>query len=384
MKPPEFTGERLIPGQVNEDLLNEHMARYAFAARLARAKRVLDAGCGAGYGSAELAHEAAFVVGADSADEAIEFAREQYRLPGLCFERASCTALPHPDASFDLVVAFEVIEHLENWRELLLEARRVLAASGQFVVSTPNKLFYAESRGQEGPNPFHVHEFEFEEFRSELLSVFPEVAMYLENHVEGVAFEPFDARMGESVHVTGEAKAEESHFFIAVCAHRPAPRGPTYIYIPRMGNVLRERQRHIGLLEGFLKQAQREHQELLEAHRTQTEELERSNRWAEQLNQELEQRRARVAALQEELALQREGYEGKVRELEEDIRSKVEWARDLQAQIDDAVAAVQSTAKELEERTQEKQRLEQQLASVRDSRWVKLGRMAGVGPELPG
>ena len=51
----EFTGERVIPGQVDADLLNEHLARYAFAARLARGKRVLDAGCGAGYGAAELA-----------------------------------------------------------------------------------------------------------------------------------------------------------------------------------------------------------------------------------------------------------------------------------------------------------------------------------------
>ena len=40
----EFTGERVIPGQVDVDLLNEHMARYTFAARLARGKRVLDAG----------------------------------------------------------------------------------------------------------------------------------------------------------------------------------------------------------------------------------------------------------------------------------------------------------------------------------------------------
>ena len=63
----EFTGERLIPGQVDVDLLNEHMARYAFAARLARGKRVLDAGCGAGYGSAELAQAADSVVGADVA-----------------------------------------------------------------------------------------------------------------------------------------------------------------------------------------------------------------------------------------------------------------------------------------------------------------------------
>ncbi|MBV9745631.1 MAG: class I SAM-dependent methyltransferase, partial [Acidobacteriia bacterium] len=159
MSPAEFTGERLVPGKVSDELLNEHMARYAFASRIAKGKRVLDAGCGTGYGSAELAHGAAFVTGADVAAEAIEYAREHYRLPNLWFERASCTALPHPDSAFDLVVAFEVIEHLENWRELLLEARRLLGRNGQFVVSTPNKLFYTESRGSEGPNPFHVHEF---------------------------------------------------------------------------------------------------------------------------------------------------------------------------------------------------------------------------------
>jgi 2-polyprenyl-3-methyl-5-hydroxy-6-metoxy-1,4-benzoquinol methylase len=71
----EFTGERVIPGEVDVDLLNEHMARYTFAARLARGKRVLDAGCGAGYGIGELARVAERVVGVDVAADAIEFAR---------------------------------------------------------------------------------------------------------------------------------------------------------------------------------------------------------------------------------------------------------------------------------------------------------------------
>ena len=62
----------------------------------------------------------------------------------LRFEQASCTALPHADRSFDLIVAFEVIEHLEDWRGFLLEMRRLLAANGQFIVSTPNKLYYTE------------------------------------------------------------------------------------------------------------------------------------------------------------------------------------------------------------------------------------------------
>src|SRR3954454_10243994 len=96
----EFTGERIIPGEVDVDLLNEHLARYSFAARLARGKRVLDAGCGAGYGSAELARIAESVVGVDVAAEAVEHAREHYPRHNLSFEQASCEALPHEDGSF--------------------------------------------------------------------------------------------------------------------------------------------------------------------------------------------------------------------------------------------------------------------------------------------
>src|SRR5579872_1585437 len=280
----EFTGERLIPGQVDVDLLNEHLARYAFAARLARGKRVLDAGCGAGYGSAELAHAAQSVVGIDVGPEAIEFARENYRLPNLTFEQGSCIALPHPDGSFDLVVAFEVIEHLEQWRELLLETRRVLAPGGQFIVSTPNKLYYTESRGESGANPFHVHEFDFAEFSSELHAVFPHVSLFLENHVEGVTFQPHDAGNTVEVRVdAGDPAPDESHFFLAVCAPRPQTGNPTFVYVPRAGNVLRERERHIALLEKELadkhawwEKAQqdlaefdREHQKLLALFRQQ-------------------------------------------------------------------------------------------------------------------
>ena len=49
----DFTGERVIPGEVNSDLWAEHFARYAFAARFATGVRSLDVGCGAGYGTAE-------------------------------------------------------------------------------------------------------------------------------------------------------------------------------------------------------------------------------------------------------------------------------------------------------------------------------------------
>src|SRR5579871_6719944 len=273
------------------------MARYTFAARLARGKRVLDAGCGAGYGSADLARAADSVIGLDCAPEALEFAHANYPLANLRFEQASCTNLPHPDGSFDLVVGFEVIEHLAEWREFLLEVRRVLSASGQFIVSTPNKLYYTESRGQQGTNPFHVHEFAFAEFQEELKAIFPYVSMYLENHVEGVTFQPEE--QGNTVEVrvdSGEPAPDDSHFFIAVCAHRPQLGNPTFVYVPRAANVLRERERHIAKLEGELAQKNqwldKAKQDLAETnakHAVTLASLEKSNRWAAALDEQLQQ-----------------------------------------------------------------------------------------------
>ena len=418
----EFTGERLIPGEVDIDLLNEHMARYTFAARLARGKRVLDAGCGAGYGSAALAEVAACVTGVDVAAEAIEFARAHYQAENLAFEQASVTQLPFPEAAFDLVAAFEVIEHLADWRDFLKEASRVLAPGGQLVVSTPNRLYYTESRGVHGANPFHVHEFEFDEFLAELKSVFPHVSMFLENHVEGVAFQPHEPGNTVEARVdAGEPVPAESHFFVAVCARRPQLGNPTFVYVPRTANVLRERERHIGKLEQelttknqWLDKAQRdlaefdrEHQKLMALYGELESELERSNQWADSLNAELAARCARITELQGELAREQEnarnvvaGLNAKIAALEQENREKTQWTIDTETRLTaevrqqteelvKAVAALEHTEGELRARTEwaqrldeEKRRVEDLLALVRASRWVRLGRKVGVGPAL--
>ena len=280
------------------DLLNEHLARYAFAARLARGKRVLDAGCGAGYGSAELARTAHSVIGIDVAPEAVDSRAPHYPLPTCTSSRRSCTALPHGDASFDLVVAFEVIEHLPDWRDFLLEVRRVLAPDGQFIVSTPNKLYYTESRGPQGANPFHVHEFDFDEFRAELQRRLPARLLFLENHVEGVTFQPHEAgphrgsaggcrragarriallRGGLRASAADRQSdlrlraARRQRAARARAPHRPAGAGA------------RRQGRLAGKAQQDLAEFDREHQKLLDMFREQKAELERSNRWAEEL-----------------------------------------------------------------------------------------------------
>ncbi len=411
----EFTGERVVPGEVDPDLWNEHLSRYAFAARLGWKKRILDAGCGAGYGSSELARVGLRVVGVDVSWEAVEFAAATYRSPNLRFLASSCAALPFAGKSFDLVVAFEVIEHIEEWPSLISEARRVLAPGGQFIVSTPNKAYYTDSRRRSGPNPFHVHEFEFEEFRQALLVEFPHVSMFVENHAEGIVFRPVEPGGTAEVRAEGGGPSpEESHFFLAVCACSPQTGAPTFIYLPSTTNVLREREIHIGRLEEELATKDRwidtlraEKQQLVDLSRAQTEELEAKNRWAEGLNHRIEEVGERIVQLQAELAEEQraaqetcDAYEAKLAELEQDNRAKTEWAQGVEqrlgAEIDairqeliQCTALLDTAEHTVVERTNwalsldgKVQELEAKLGMVEASRWIRLGRAIGLGPEL--
>lgn len=399
---PEFTGERVIPGQVDDDLWNEHFARYAFARRFAENRRVLDAGCGTGYGAAELASVAHNVTGIDISAEALGFAAKNY--PSVRFLQGSCKELPFAAGSFDLIVMFEVIEHIAEWQRVLEEAKRVLTPEGRLVVSTPNKSFYARTRKESGPNPYHEHEFEYAEFRDALTATFSHVAMVLEDHTEGILFRTADqsgacdARMQE-----GTSAPEQSSFFIGVCSDSVQPEFPAFVYVPRSSNLLHEKLQHIERLEGevrikdgWIAELQLAHQTLLQQHAAQLAELEKSNRWATQMSEELTAARKRIDVL---------GHD--VETLTAVVEERTKWAQDtelrLTADLESCIAdrdqqtqslgacveALHQTEAALEERTrwardlnEQKARLDAAINAARASRWVRLGRAIGLGPEL--
>ncbi len=412
----EFTGERAIPGQIEPDLWNEHLARYAFALRHAAGRRVLDAGCGVGYGADMLAAAAEQVAAVDVAAEAIAYARAHYRRPNLVFVQASCTALPFADGTFDLVTAFEVIEHVQDWAACLAELRRVLAPHGTCFISTPNRTYYSLSRRQSGPNPYHYREFDRQELTAELARFFPAVRLFVENHLPGIAILPSEP--GPAIEAVLDQPCpdpDQGHFLLAVCSLDPRPQPSGLWWAPRAANVLWERERHIEALEkelaqkdGWLEEARREKQELLEMFRSQTAELERSNRWAASLDEQLAAARQRIVALQQELAEQQEagrrmaaGYEAKIAELDEELRRRAERALELErlleaaqgelaqrvAELAECVRLLDKAEATVVERTQWAQQLEARvralearLAAFRASRWVRLGRLAGLGP----
>ena len=170
-----FTGERFTP-ENRGAIWYEHWHRYCLALPLAHGRRVLDAACGEGYGSALLARAAASVVGVDAGAVAIEHARARYAAANVSFVQGSVTALPLPAASVDLVVSFETIEHLAGQREMLAEFRRVLSADGILLISSPNRPVYNEDGAVE--NEFHVKELDRDELKALLDPLFPAQAWH--------------------------------------------------------------------------------------------------------------------------------------------------------------------------------------------------------------
>ena len=166
-----FDGERFVP-ECQREICYEHWHRYAFASQFAADLKVLDAACGEGYGAYLLAGSAAEVVGVDLSEEAVAHAISRYSAAeNLHFEVADVTQLDFSENTFDLIVSFETLEHLEAQEQMLDEFRRVLKPNGKLVISTPDKAIYTDRMGTD--NEFHVRELYRDEFEALIASRFP-------------------------------------------------------------------------------------------------------------------------------------------------------------------------------------------------------------------
>ena len=155
-----------------------HMQRYALARRFARGLQVLDCACGEGYGTAYLAQEAAHVTGLDISTEAVTLCRQTFAgIDNIDFQMGDMARIPFSSASFDLVVCFEAIEHVDTDKQdrALAEMRRVLKPEGILLISTPDRLV-GEKRGY--ANPFHVAKMMVTEFSEKLGHHFTHIALY--------------------------------------------------------------------------------------------------------------------------------------------------------------------------------------------------------------
>jgi SAM-dependent methyltransferase len=127
--------ESVWPG-VRNDLFVAHESIYRFAGRFATGRRVLDAGCGTGYGSAILGGVAAAVLGVDLDAKSIAYARRHYARDAVRFEAADMQRLRFRE-EFDLVMASNALEHLDDVGAFLDGAVAALRPGGLLLVAVP-------------------------------------------------------------------------------------------------------------------------------------------------------------------------------------------------------------------------------------------------------
>jgi 2-polyprenyl-3-methyl-5-hydroxy-6-metoxy-1,4-benzoquinol methylase len=160
--------ERAHHDEANNVTYQRCQFAYEFAKPLIAGKKVLDVGCGLAYGTALMAETAASITGIDYDQETVNDNTKRYTsIKNLDFKRGVIPPLPYADQTFDVITAFQFIEHIEPRKEFLRECVRVLKPGGSLLVTTPNiKKSLAR-------NPFHVHEYTFDEMKNEVSDITP-------------------------------------------------------------------------------------------------------------------------------------------------------------------------------------------------------------------
>jgi len=164
--PLALTGERTLPDVPEENYwYQRHVAAYRWVAERCRGRRVVDLACGEGYGSAILAEHAQLVFAVDANPEAHEHARLKYRNENLSFRRALVEEFDE-GSPYDAIVFLQTIEHVQHPDSLLERLAARLGPEGVAYISTPNRLTLAPPGARRSDNPWHVREYDAEEYRA--------------------------------------------------------------------------------------------------------------------------------------------------------------------------------------------------------------------------
>lgn len=159
------TAERVSGREASDNFVFQRsLLAYHEAARIVSGD-VLEIGTGMGYGVEVVAPSARRFVTVDKTDPHLTEPLPQ----GAEFRRMTVPPLAFADGSFDYVVSFQVIEHVDDDAGFVAEVSRVLREGGRFVVSTPNAPMSLTR------NPWHVREYTAGELRDLLLRSFSEV-----------------------------------------------------------------------------------------------------------------------------------------------------------------------------------------------------------------
>jgi len=170
------TGERIIPAKENEVsvVFSRQLFAYRYASQYVVDKTVLDIGCGTGYGCHLLAGKARRVTGIDYDTDAIEYCQTKYSGSNIEFIHADASNLPS-SSLFDVVVSFQVIEHIADVDNFIVQMKKRVIPGGMILISTPNS-----KTGTAGvsDNQFHVNEMNYTEFYALMKKHFTKFEIY--------------------------------------------------------------------------------------------------------------------------------------------------------------------------------------------------------------
>ena len=235
-QPLPFSGERMTSARSGQ-IEYEHLHRYLFARELCRGKDVLDVASGEGYGTALISQTARNVVGVEIDGPSVKHASRAYARSNVSFLTGDARAIPLANASVDVVVSFETLEHFFEHAAFIAEVRRVLRPGGQLVISSPDRDVYSSLGGR--VNPFHVHELSRAEFTTLLQTQFANTALYSQRPMIGSALVPdggtrphrsltFEKR-GE--HLETSAGLPRSFYAVAIASDAPIAEDVSSVYI---------------------------------------------------------------------------------------------------------------------------------------------------------
>lgn len=244
----DWTGERYIPGEGGTQLRYEHEHRYTVARAFCAGRAVLDYGSGEGYGARFLADVATSVLGVDIDTQAVSHARDLHESrTNLEFRALQDHRLLEEENSFDVITCFEVIEHVPNPDDVIVELARLLKSEGVLLISTPNKAEYSDLHDYK--NPFHVREFYIDEFRSFLIEHFASVHLLGQRIIATSMIYPIEipntvvdqsANQNPSVAASSISIPYPPMYVVALCSHSNAPTPFGSVHAPQDDILSRE------------------------------------------------------------------------------------------------------------------------------------------------
>lgn len=211
--------ERINEENINDILQYEHEDRYLFASDLIHGN-VLDLACGIGYGS-KILFQASTIksyTGVDVSSDAIKYAKENYHNEKTTFLNESGLTIEFEQNSFDNIISFETLEHIEEYEIIVEKFATWLKNDGIFIGSVPDTIFENTCEEVYGKNPYHLVRFNQIKIDNLLKKYFKNIQYFTNELTIGSLFRSLETSESDSIRTLNREfsnKINGSIYFIA-------------------------------------------------------------------------------------------------------------------------------------------------------------------------